>query len=271
VAVQRVRSGDAWVVGDVHGKLEETVALLNRAGFLDDSESWGAGTAQLWFIGDLTDRGPHGLEVIDLVMRLQREAAARGGAVQCLMGNHDIFLLAARRFLDSIMPGGGISFRALWEMNGGQDRDLEGLTADHLSWLASLPFVARVGSDLLIHADSTAYLELGSTIEEIDACGRAIVTGDDLEAWSDLARKMVRRNELWDDGPEGDGALHRLLTTFEVERIVHGHTPIPLIDGRPPEEVTEPLVYSSGRAVNVDGGMFLGSPGIALRLLSARG
>ena len=36
--------------------------------------------------------------------------------------------------------------------------------------------------------------------------------------------------------------------------------------GQPPEDVREPLVYSRGRCVNVDGGMYLGGPGFVYQL-----
>ena len=92
--VERVRDGDVWVIGDVHGEFEKALTLLRTRGFVDREARWSGGTASLWFIGDLTDRGPHGIEVIDLVMRLQREAAAAGGTVGCLMGNHDAWYTA---------------------------------------------------------------------------------------------------------------------------------------------------------------------------------
>lgn len=264
--VESVRDGDVWVVGDVHGEFEKLEALLLSRGFVDRDSHWAGGSATLWFIGDLTDRGPQGVEVIDLVMRLQQEAPASRGSVGCLMGNHDAFIIAARRFLDVPMHGNGISFLELWRMNGGQVHDLERLTADHLAWLSHLPFAASVEDHLLIHADSDFYLELGDSPDEINRNGSAFVATDDIEMWTALVRSFVRRNELWDDKPEGEAALSGLLSKLGARVVVHGHTPIPLIEVREAASVSEPLSYSSGRCLNVDGGMFLGGPGIAYRL-----
>src|SRR5579871_6244279 len=87
-----------YVIGDIHGQLGKLIALLRGAGLATDRLSWAAGAATLWFMGDFFDRGPDGLGVLDLVMRLQREAAVAGGQVASLLGNHEVMLLAAQRF-----------------------------------------------------------------------------------------------------------------------------------------------------------------------------
>ena len=97
---------DVYVIGDVHGYLTQLVGVLHGAGLINpdhlstDQPAWTGGTATLWFLGNFTDRGPDGIGVIDLVMRLQREAAAVGGSVQSLLGNHEILLVGAARFGD---------------------------------------------------------------------------------------------------------------------------------------------------------------------------
>src|SRR5215469_16064093 len=87
-----------YIIGDVHGQLKKLVKLLQDRQLIDAEHCWKAGTATLWFMGDVVDRGPDGVAVLDLVMRLQAEAAAAGGAVASLLGNHEMLLLAAYRF-----------------------------------------------------------------------------------------------------------------------------------------------------------------------------
>jgi hypothetical protein len=255
-----------WVVGDIHGCYETAMELLRNIGCVDDKDSWAGGSNHLWFIGDLTDRGPLGIESIDLVMKLQRQATEAGGSVGCLLGNHEILLLGARRFLDTQIGETGADFLGLWLMNGGKPRDLESLTADHLAWLSALPAVAKVGRYLLIHADAGVYAGLGSTIEEANTAVGRILASPSILTWEELLTAFVRRRELDDSDPQGAESLDRLFEVFGGEVVVHGHTPIPVLRDVPAAEVSEPLVYSGGRCINIDGGMFLGSPGVALEL-----
>ncbi|HEX6993213.1 MAG TPA: metallophosphoesterase [Gammaproteobacteria bacterium] len=77
------------VVPDVHGAYGELVALLVATGLVDDELAWTGGDTVLVSLGDLLDRGGESRKVIDLLMRLQQTAPARGGAVHVLLGNHE--------------------------------------------------------------------------------------------------------------------------------------------------------------------------------------
>lgn len=50
------RPSPLFVVGDVHGYLDELLAALHEKGLVDAAGNWSAGTARLWFLGDFTDR-----------------------------------------------------------------------------------------------------------------------------------------------------------------------------------------------------------------------
>ena len=67
-------------------------------------------------------------------------------------------------------------------------------------------------------------------------------------------------------GPHGAARARAFLRQFGGTRIVHGHTPIPLLLSCAPERVREPYVYAHGLCVNVDGGMMLGAPGFVYRV-----
>ena len=77
------------VVGDVHGAFDELVQILQRTELVDESLQWTGGDAVLVQTGDLLDRGSHVREVLDLLMRLEREAPESGGRVEVLLGNHE--------------------------------------------------------------------------------------------------------------------------------------------------------------------------------------
>ena len=79
--------------GDVHGDHDALFSLLRAASVVDADGVWIAGETHLVSLGDLLDRGPDSRRVMDLLMRLQGEAAAAGGRVHVLVGNHELMNL----------------------------------------------------------------------------------------------------------------------------------------------------------------------------------
>lgn len=255
----------AYAVGDVHGCLAPLRAALIKSGFIDWEGQWIAGDAGLWFLGDLTDRGPDGVGVLDLVMDLQRQAAAAGGEVNCLLGNHELMLLAAHlpegsnpRFSPQAEEMAHQMFRERWLGNGGKEADSARLTPEHLAWIAALPAMALLGDHLLIHADTLGYRNYGASVDEVNDAVAAILSGPvDLEQIDELTHMMTKRFSFASD--DGQAACE-FLAEYGGRQVVHGHSPVPLLLGKDPQEVTGPLVYAGGYAANFDTGTFLGGP-----------
>ncbi|MFJ3667993.1 metallophosphoesterase [Streptomyces sp. NPDC090106] len=256
--------GALYVVGDVHGYLDELVAALREKGLIDSAGNWCAGTARLWFLGDFTDRGPDGIGVIDLVMRLSAEAAAAGGYCKALMGNHELLLIGAKRFGDTPVNSGAgtATFQAAWLLNGGQKTDMDRLQDHHLQWMARLDAMESVDGHLLVHSDTTAYLDYGDSIEAVNDTVRETITRNDADEVWDLFRKFTKRFSFRDEG--GADAVRSLLDTYGGTRIVHGHSPIPYLLGEvgsedgednSPPVVEGPHVYAEGLAIAMDGGV----------------
>lgn len=254
----------AFAVGDVHGCIAPLREALSQAGFIDGHDRWCAGDARLWFLGDLTDRGPDGVGVIDLVMGLQRQAADVGGEVGCLLGNHELMLLAAH------LPEGSTQhspqteelaqqmFRERWVGNGGRESDSARLTLEHLAWIAALPAMVLLGEHLMMHADTLGYRNYGGSVEEVNAAVAAVLAEPvDVEEIDELTHMMTKRFAFAsDDGEAASGFLGE----YGGRQVVHGHSPVPLLLGRDPQDVTGPLVYAGGYAANFDTGTFLGGP-----------
>jgi hypothetical protein len=77
-------------VGDVHGAYERFVGILRAAGLVDARARWIGGRAVLVQTGDVLDRGADSRRAVDLLRRLEREAAGAGGRVYPLLGNHEV-------------------------------------------------------------------------------------------------------------------------------------------------------------------------------------
>lgn len=70
-----------WVIGDLHGCYDDYLRLLERIAFEP-------GRDRLWFVGDLVNRGPDSLACL-------RAVRALGDDAVCVLGNHDLHLLAS--------------------------------------------------------------------------------------------------------------------------------------------------------------------------------
>ncbi|WP_059010177.1 metallophosphoesterase [Streptomyces specialis] len=274
-------TGPLYVVGDVHGYLDELRAALRAAGLTDENDGWAAGTARLWFLGDFTDRGPDGVGVIDLVMRLSAEAAAAGGYCKALLGNHELLLIGASRFTDAPVESaaGTASFQAAWLLNGGQRSDMERLQDHHIQWMSRLDSMALADGHLLLHSDTTAYLDYGSTIDDVNDSIWQALQRNDVEVTWDLFRKFTKRFAFRDE-ESGPRAVRELLDTYGGERVVHGHSPIPYLTGETGADadaaggpggdatprVDGPHVYADSLAIAMDGGVTMAGKLLVARL-----
>ena len=80
-------------IGDLHGDHAAWQAIARAARLIDAKGHWAGGKATLVQLGDIVDRAPDSLKIIRDLMRLEREAAAKGGHVVVLIGNHEAMMM----------------------------------------------------------------------------------------------------------------------------------------------------------------------------------
>ena len=76
-------------LGDIHGDYDQFVAVLRAAGVINKNANWAGGNTHLVQLGDIPDRGPFPRKIMDLLMKLERQAERANGKVHVLIGNHE--------------------------------------------------------------------------------------------------------------------------------------------------------------------------------------
>lgn len=145
------------VIGDIHGQAAKLEALLIRLGYSESAEGWVAPAGhQAIFVGDLIDRGPEQVKVLQIV----RSMVDRGQA-RAIMGNHEFNAIAymQQRLGDNGNPIPGKYLRNRSDGKVAQHAEFirqvgEGsqLHLEILDWLGSLPVMLDLGDIRVVHA-----------------------------------------------------------------------------------------------------------------------
>ncbi|MGB0101256.1 MAG: metallophosphoesterase [Nocardioides sp.] len=241
-------------LSDVHGHLDALRGMLLELELTAPGDVWAGGDRQLWLLGDYLDRGPDGLEVVDMVRRLQSEARGVGGRIHPLLGNHELQFLAALHFGHRTVPHQpDTTWMSGWLRFGGVEEELRAVSDEQVEWMTELPLIDAVDGVVLAHSDSEGYLELGQTVEEINAVGRDILAGRDQTRWALLHELMTRKGDFLTSA-----AVDRFVGTLGAQRVIHGHSTLGGVFHLGPEDRTRPHVYADGRVTAIDGGVFEG-------------
>jgi hypothetical protein len=203
-------------IGDIHGADAAFVSILQRAGLIDSQRKWTGGTTVLVQNGDFMDRGTGDRAVMDLLIALEAQAAAAGGRVQTLLGNHEVMnLLGENR---DVAPEVFQSFaddRSEWrreqgfaaaaKINRGQSLDKAAWLAAHPPgfieyhealkpnapygrWLRSKPILAEIDGTVFMHAG----INLDFTKDSLDSINRRVRR--ELTEWDDGVRWLEQHD-----------------------------------------------------------------------------
>jgi bis(5'-nucleosyl)-tetraphosphatase (symmetrical) len=168
-----------YLIGDLQGCCDALERLFARIGF-------SASRDHAYILGDLVNRGPASLATL-------RRLSGLGSAVTCLLGNHDLHLLAV---VNGVRPAGRSD--TLAGLLEAPDRDAL------VGWLRQQRMAVHAQGWLMVHAGVVPQWDLATTLQlagEVEQCLRGPGLVDFL--------RVMYGNEpsRWDAGLQGDARL----------------------------------------------------------------
>jgi bis(5'-nucleosyl)-tetraphosphatase (symmetrical) len=179
------------LVGDVQGCDEALQRLLDQIGFSPSRD-------RLVLLGDLVNRGPDSLAVLRRMMALE-------GAATCLLGNHDLHLLAVAAGLRPLHGSDTLD-----AVLAAPDRDA------CIAWLRQRPLVHAEAGWLCVHAgllpdwDAAQALALAGEVE-------AMLRGPDLRGF--LQVMYGNQPDRWSDTLQGADRARLVINAFTRLRL----------------------------------------------------
>jgi hypothetical protein len=216
-------------LSDIHGQYGLLVTLLRAHHVIDSEDRWSLGDATLVVAGDVFDRGPQVTEAFWLLYSLQQQAAAAGGAVHFVLGNHETMVLY--NDLRYVNP----KYLKTAQLLGRSYPALYGPDSTIGQWLRTRPVLLRVGDTLFLHGGiAPENLDLVRNMATTNAGYQAAVglPKEQVKAAPDTARLFDgKTSPIWYrgyfDGRMDTAQVETLLKQLDLARIVVGHTSMP--------------------------------------------
>lgn len=222
-------------LGDLHGDVRALAAALRVAKAVDDAGRWIGGDLVVVQTGDVLDRGDDEQEIIDWLERLEGEAAAAGGALVWLLGNHE--LMNAAGDLRYVTDAGFRDFADVAGLPLERFADVpERMRARVAAFAPALGPYARIlsGQDTVVILGDTVFSHAGVTeawaglLAEINRESRCFLASGSRElprALTDPSSPVWTRD--WGGAGVDCAALDRALAAVGAKRMVVGHTTQP--------------------------------------------
>ncbi len=175
-----------YLIGDVQGCDAALGRLLDEIAFSPSRD-------RLVLLGDLVNRGPQSLAVL-------RRLIALGDAAACLLGNHDLHLLAVSQGVRPLHRGDTVG-----DVLAAPDR------AALLDWLRHRPLALHEHGVLMVHAGVLPQWTAAQTLQlagEVEAVLRGA-------GWAGFMQQMYgNQPDAWHDGLEGAERLRVIVNAL---------------------------------------------------------
>lgn len=124
------------IIGDIHGCYYTLISLLDKIN-LDKQND------RIIFLGDYIDRGKNSFEVVEYLMKLQKEMTKE--RCICLLGNHEYMFLSDEWLW--LQNGGGKTKKSYYK-----NKHINYLYGSHKSWMKKLPLYYETEKFICVHA-----------------------------------------------------------------------------------------------------------------------
>jgi hypothetical protein len=245
-----------FVISDVHGQFCAMTELLQAQQVIDEQMNWQFGSGHLVVVGDVFDRGLEVNQTLWLLYRLEQQAAAAGGRMHLLLGNHEAMVLRGddRYVRDELKGRAEMVVQSDYRQLYGDDTYL-GL------WLRSKNTIEQIGDLLFVHAGisptlAERHLSTEFINDEVTRC--LDLSRDEIKADSTFAMLLSSPGPVWYRGYFADPftkdgvseeQIRQITDELDVAAIVVGHTTQDSV-----------LTLYDGRVLAVDAGLKRGKP-----------
>ncbi|HMX41390.1 MAG TPA: metallophosphoesterase [Saprospiraceae bacterium] len=213
------------VLSDIEGNFEGFKMMLQGARAMDKDFRWTFGNGHLVLLGDFMDRGLNVTECLWLIYKLEHEAAAAGGKVHFILGNHEVLNLEGctryvrRKYIENTALLGEPYIR-LYDEHTELGR-----------WMRTKNAMERIGDHLFCHggfSPELSTLQLG--IHQINEISRDNlgIPYEKLQGKKTMAVFSQHTGVFWyRNGAKNllsDEDMTKVLTAMHARRMVVGHT-----------------------------------------------
>jgi bis(5'-nucleosyl)-tetraphosphatase (symmetrical) len=175
-----------YAIGDLQGCLDPLLRLLEKLRFDPVAD-------RLWFVGDLVNRGPDSLDLLRFLKGL-------GDAAICVLGNHDLHLLALAEGYGRMRKGD-----TLEAVLAAPDRD------ELLAWLRHRKLAWREGDFLMVHGGVLPAWTVDDTMQRAAEAEAALQGAH----YRDFFAQMYGNAPVaWDENLQGVERLRVIVNAF---------------------------------------------------------